>query len=185
MGEALRDVKIEKIDDNKIKVVLSYDDILLMNLDIMEINPGSKDAEKLFSDILNMASSEIGFNLSDSKVMIEAIPSYKEGYVMFVTKLSKRKKQSELYKIIYSFSCMEILKCAYQIIKEKYDGEFKIYLLDGLFYLVLFGIQGGDIEYIKVILVDYGKRIKMPEIFMGVLEEYGEKLSDYSILNSI
>ena len=177
MGEALRDVKIEKIDDNKIKVVLSFDDILLLNLDITEITPDSKDAEKLFSDVLNKAYEEIGFYDAGARFMIEAIPSYKEGYVMFVTKLSENKKRSELCGVIYSFSSIEILKSAYGMIKEKFEGDFKIYSLDGAFYLILFGKQGGDFEYIKVILVDYGKCIKTPEIFIGVLEEYGEKLS--------
>ena len=170
-------MKIEKIDDNKIKVVLSYDDILSLNLDITEIRPDSKDAERLFSDILNKASEETGFSISNSKFMIEAIPSYKDGYVMFVTKLSKGKTISELYMTIYAFSGIEILKSAYEIIKGKFEGDFEIYSLDGVFYLILFGKQGGDFEYIKVILVDYGKCIKTPEIFIGVLEEYGEKLS--------
>ena len=170
-------MKIEKIDDNKIKVVLSFDDILLMDLDITEIAPDSKDAEKLFSDILNKAYEEIGFKVSDSRFMIEAIPSYKEGYVMFVTKLSKGKKNSELYTVIYSFSCIDILKSVFGMIMEKFEGKYKIYSLDGAFYLVLSGKQGGDFEYIKIILVDYGKCIKTPEIFIGVLEEYGEKLS--------
>ena len=170
-------MKIEKIDDNKIKVVLSYDDILLLNLDFFEITPDSEDAEKLFSDILNKASDEIGFKISDSRFMIEAIPSYKEGYVMFVTKLSEQKKLCKLCKAIYSFSNMEILKTAFEIIKNKYEGDFKIYLLDGVYYLVLYGKKGGDFDYIRVLLVDFGKYIKTPEIFIGVLEEYGEKLS--------
>ena len=169
-------MKIEKIDENKIKVVLSYDDILLLNLDITEVTPDSENAEKLFSDILNKASSEIGFSVSDSRFMIEAIPSYKEGYVMFVTKLEKQRKTAELCKAIYSFSSMEILKAAYEIIKDKFEGKFKIYSLDRAYYLVLYSVQGGDFDYIRVLLVDFGKYIKTPEIFIGVLEEYGEKL---------
>jgi negative regulator of genetic competence, sporulation and motility len=174
----MRDVKIEKIDENKIKVVLNYDDILNLNLDITEISPESVEAEKLFSDMLNLASKECGFKIDDSKFMIEAIPSYKEGFVMFVTKLQKEREKLKLKEKleIYSFLNLEILKFAFNTIRTRFKGDFAVYRLDGLCYLTLLCEAGIDFELIKVILLDFGKQIKSPELFKGILDEYGEKI---------
>ena len=165
-----KNVKIEKIDENKIKVVLSYDDILELNLDITQISPESEETEKLFSDVFNQASEKLGFVVDDSKFMIEAIPSYTEGFVMFVTKLTESQKKAKLteHYEIYAFSNLEILQFAVTMVKEKSDCYVKIYKLDGLFYLVLPESSCDEHKNIKIILLDFGKLINPPEIFEGI-----------------
>ena len=182
-------MKIEKIDENKLKVVLSFEDILKLNLDITEISPESEVCGKIFNDMLTLASQEYGFAVDNSRLMIEAMPSYKEGFVMFVSKVEKVEKVEEKAEIcavetkekllveIFKFGSLGILNYAIGILDRKTVVKFRAFLLDGLFYMILYKNCHKKTELTMTLISDFGLKISMPEIFEGVLNEYGREIS--------
>ena len=67
-------MKIERISDNSIKCTLTNFDLSVRDLNINELAYGSDKAKKLFSEMMNRANDELGFDVSGGPVMIEAVP---------------------------------------------------------------------------------------------------------------
>lgn len=67
-------MKIERIDDNSIKCTLSSLDLSSRNLNIRDMTYGSAAARKLFTEMMQKAQDELGFEPDSTPLMIEAIP---------------------------------------------------------------------------------------------------------------
>ena len=65
-------MKIEKLTDNKIRVILDIDDLAHKNINIDSFIKNSDFSQKLFKKMLNQAKKEVGFETEDSQVLIEA-----------------------------------------------------------------------------------------------------------------
>ena len=103
----MKNAKIEMIDENKIKVVLSCLDILNLDDDITQLF-GETTNHALLTAILNEAFLKFGFMASDGKIMVESIPSPSEGYIVVITKLED--DEIEKASVIYEFDDYYSLK---------------------------------------------------------------------------
>ena len=80
-------MKIEKINDHQIRVVLNHQDLESRQLDINELAYGSDKANELFHEMMEQAAA-LGFEAEDIPLMIEAIPLVaSEGIVLIITKV--------------------------------------------------------------------------------------------------
>ena len=80
-------MKIEKINDHQIRVVLNHQDLESRQLDINELAYGSEKANELFHEMMEQAAA-LGFEAEDIPLMIEAIPLMaSEGIVLIITKV--------------------------------------------------------------------------------------------------
>lgn len=90
-------MKFEKINDNKLKITLSVDELPnSQNLDDFMNN--SDNAKNSFLNILNEAKNAVGFNTQDYKIKIEAKSIENDGYVFLITRLVKLKNGNVLVK---------------------------------------------------------------------------------------
>lgn len=80
-------MKIEKISDNQIKCTLNKSDLASRQIKISELAYGSDKAKNLFRDMMQVASSEFGFEAEDIPLMIEAIPVSSDCIVLIITKV--------------------------------------------------------------------------------------------------
>ena len=81
-------MKIELIDENRIKVILSCYDILELNFDISSMSVDTNEARLLFKDVLKEAEEKFGFTANVDRIMVETVPTPKEGYIIYITKLN-------------------------------------------------------------------------------------------------
>lgn len=79
-------MKIERINDNQIRCILTKNDLAQRAIKISELTYGSEKAKTLFRDMMRQAQKEFGFNAEDIPLMIEAIP-YSEHIVLIITKV--------------------------------------------------------------------------------------------------
>lgn len=79
-------MKIEKINENQIRCVLTKHDLDAHAIKISELAYGSEKAKGLFKDMMRQAQKEFGFEAEDIPLMIEAIP-YSEHIVLIITKV--------------------------------------------------------------------------------------------------
>ena len=79
-------MKIERINDNQIRCILTKSDLAQRAIKISELAYGSEKAKSLFRDMMRQAQKELGFNAEDIPLMIEAIP-YSEHVVLIITKV--------------------------------------------------------------------------------------------------
>ncbi|MDO4261158.1 MAG: adaptor protein MecA [Eubacteriales bacterium] len=81
-------MKIEKINENKIRCILTRDDLELRHIKLSEIAYGTEKARSLFRDMMEQASSQFGFEADNIPLMIEAIPMSNECIILDITKVA-------------------------------------------------------------------------------------------------
>lgn len=80
-------MKIEKINDNQIRCILTREDLEQRQIRLSELAYGSEKAKSLFQDMMRQAAFQFGFQVENMPVMIEAIPLSSDSIVLVVTKV--------------------------------------------------------------------------------------------------
>ena len=80
-------MKIERISDNQIKCTLSRQDLDEKKIRIAELAYGTDKARALFRELIEQASVELDFEVDESPLMIEAVPTSKDSLVLIVTRV--------------------------------------------------------------------------------------------------
>lgn len=79
-------MKIEKLNENKIRITLNLEDLNERDIDYHSFMSNSIESQGIFLDMLNKAEKEVGFNTDDCRIMIEAIALKGGIFVLTITK---------------------------------------------------------------------------------------------------
>jgi adapter protein MecA 1/2 len=206
-------MKIEKINENEIKVTISLIDLEERNIDLGALNYNTPAAQELFWDMMEQAEVECGFNSSDAQLCIEAIPDSQEGFVVTISKIDEegdfesiqkyiksrfkkadlrvKKKNRKIFStiMIYSFNEFEDLCALSKKLSPMYSGDSSLYKLKETYYLILtrsnFTISNS--KMFDVFLSEYGSKVLNTAFFEGYLNEYATKtieLNAIEVLNN-
>lgn len=80
-------MRIERINENSIRCVLTNFDLSVRNVNISELTYGSEKARNLFREMMQKASNEVGFEAEDIPIMVEAIPMPNDSIMLIITKI--------------------------------------------------------------------------------------------------
>lgn len=80
-------MKIEKLNENQIRCTLYKSDLADHNIRLTELAYGTDRAKALFRDMMQQASDDVGFEVGDIPLMIEAIPVNPDCLILIVTKV--------------------------------------------------------------------------------------------------
>ncbi len=81
-------MKFNRLDDNKLQIILNKDDLSKRNIAKWELLPYNPQAQKIFQDILDEAYEECGFEVdNNAQLMIEALPLTTESILLTITKV--------------------------------------------------------------------------------------------------
>ena len=83
-------MKIEKLTENKIRIIINLDELSKKNIDINSLAANNEKAHKLFQSILKEAEKQVGFKVKDCRLLVE-IYSTQEGNIIFT--LTKYKNE--------------------------------------------------------------------------------------------
>lgn len=83
------------ISENKLKVMLTADDMRHYNLDCDTMDSDSGPTRRAFRCILDDARAQTGFDTGKDKIFVQLYPGKSGGCEMFVTKLGTGKKEGE------------------------------------------------------------------------------------------
>ena len=168
----MTDLKIEKIEMNKIKVTLSALDLIDMNISVKSLTPDSP----VLHGLMEMVKAETGFNPYSGQVMVEATPS-DDGIILMVTKISEEKKKKpknirvaghrSASKITYRFRHFENICRLFEISEPKKFENASLYEYMDNFYIVIpkdrvagmseFGDARGNVTLSESFLDEHGK----------------------------
>lgn len=197
-------MKIEKINENMIKVTISINDLEERNIDLNALNYNSPAAQELFWDMMEQAEEQFGFNLSDSQLIIEPMPDSNEGFIITITRMdedgdfesiqkyikSKLKKSDLKLKkkgrkicsaiLIYSFSGIDDVCALSKRVEALYSGDSTLYKCKETYYLVMTrnSMAMPGTRAFEACLDEYGQKINNISFYEGYLNEYGEKIID-------
>lgn len=92
-------MKLEKLTENKIRVILSLEDLEKEDLTLQDFLANAQEFQKFFVDMLDRAEKELGFVTKDCKLLIESFSSPDGVFVFTITKFSKDVPQNSNNKI--------------------------------------------------------------------------------------
>lgn len=80
-------MKIEKINENQIRCTLTRQDLEDHQIRLSELAYGTDKAKELFRDMIQQARIQVGFEVDNIPLMIEAIPVSPESIILIITKV--------------------------------------------------------------------------------------------------
>ncbi|MBO4904356.1 MAG: adaptor protein MecA [Lachnospiraceae bacterium] len=80
-------MKLERVNDHQIRCTLTRSDLADRQLRLSELAYGTEKAKRLFRDMMQQASYELGFEANDIPLMIEAIPLSSDSIILIITKV--------------------------------------------------------------------------------------------------
>ncbi len=189
-------MKIERINENKIRILIESTDIRAWNVDLKNFTENTPEAQDMFWHALKRAEQDVNFSVGKSQLMVETIPTADNGFAMIVSKLEnheevaralestgKRFKQTEI-KIkrrskahsllrIFRFEDFEGLCSGVREICEMYVGESCLTKYQGCFYLELKPRDSFGLFEIENQLSEFSVKENHPLLIQGVLNEHG------------
>ena len=189
-------MKIERLSENKIKIVIDAADIRSWNVDLKNFTDNTPEAQDMFWHALKQAERDVNFLVGKAQLMVETVPLADNGFVMLVSKLEnerdviealertgKRLKQTE-FKIrrrtrahsllrIFRFEDFESLCDGVGEIFDVYVGESRLFKYQGNFFLELTPRDAFGLFEIENILSEFAQKVADPLIIQGVLGEHG------------
>ena len=113
-------MKIEKINENKIRITLNIDDLKRNNIDIHSFMSNPIETQSVFLNMLDIAEEKFGFVTRDYRLSIEALAMPNNIFILTVTrtvpeneknkkKVILKRKSNSINKgiAIYSFDNFE------------------------------------------------------------------------------
>lgn len=85
-------MKIEKLTENKIRIILKKEDFKDKTLDVKELLLTTPESQNLFLEILNKAKKEVNFNTDGHKLLIEASFQNDDVFIFTITKYIETSK---------------------------------------------------------------------------------------------
>lgn len=80
-------MKFEKLNDNKIRIILTNKDLSENHIDCHSFMSNSVETQDLFLDMLEKAEEEIGFITKDYKIRIDALAMSDGDFILTVTRM--------------------------------------------------------------------------------------------------
>lgn len=201
-------MKIEKLNDNKIRITLNIDDLNERNISMQSFMSNSIESQDIFMDMLDKADEEVGFNTDDCRIMIEALALKNGVFVLTITKFErdtekaplrrknvhiKRKNPDiNLEKTIYSFesfdSFCEFCNFLSNTLEETqildFAKESSLYEYNSNYYLILsnINVNSKSLKYICSSITEFAHFVNSSELFESKIKEYGRLVIEKSAI---
>ncbi len=190
-------MRLERLNYNKIKIFLTFDDLLERGLTKEDLWQNAPKVQQLFRDMMNEASKELGFE-ADGPIAVEVFSLQAQGMVVIVTKEHQDSELDEDFSdefiemqvtldesddILYEFSSFEdIISLAESLHPLGITGG-RLYSYQNRFYLLL-DEEASCLsnETLIAILAEYGNSAT---ITIYRLMEYGKELMKENAIDQL
>lgn len=190
-------MKIEKLTENKIRVIISTEDLDVNSFNVHSIMTKAIQTQEIFSDILKKAEKEVDFYTDGCKLLIEAFSSSEDVLVFTITKflpeqdvkkkklVVKRKTLCPVSKqVVCQFAsldtfgdfCRSFLSLSQKLAFTKLAKNVALYEWNGSYYLILRNslLKEEDFRLFSSLVSEFGKFISCSEHFETKLLEHGK-----------
>ena len=80
-------MELIRIDEEKLKMILSHEDLLEFELDEDDLDYTNTETKRMFWELLRRAKQSTGFDTDGHRVLVQLYPSREGGCEIFVTRL--------------------------------------------------------------------------------------------------
>lgn len=192
-------MKIEKLNEDKIRITLDINDLKEKNIDFHSFMSNSLDSQSIFLDMLAQAEEEFGFTTKDYRIMIEALATSDGNFILTVTRLipdiekdSIKKKKVKIKRksptlskdmAVYEFNsfddfcdfCTSFDSKSLTILQKSFRST-SLYLYNSSYYLVLKDVNA-TADFLKGFcshITEFGNFVHKSKLFYNKLSEYGK-----------
>ncbi len=192
-------MRFEKLNENKIRITLTNQDLIQKNIDFHSFMADPIESQNLFFDMLDEAEEKIGFKTKDYQIRIEAMQVNGGDFILTVTrslpedkksldnkrKVHIKRKQINNFKdeeAIYSFASFEDF-CAFtnflnnaNIKLSNIAKNISLYDYKNVYYLVFSNINLNypDIKKLFSAITEFATYVSRPDLFVTKLSENGK-----------
>lgn len=194
-------MRIEKINDNKIKVMIDAAEAKAWNISFKNISENTPRVQEMFWAAMRLAEKNVDFSVDGAQLFVEAVEADddEDGFGMLITKVCskdelknavencsyqgrvkqtqmKRKQSVRAQRYIYRFRDFETVCAAVEELREFYAGESTLYKCEGAFYLYLIPSNPALFSDAEAGLLEFASSMRNTLYMHGRLNEYGEKM---------
>lgn len=91
-------MKLERLNDDKIRITLNSEDLKENDIDFHTFMSNPIESQELFFSVLDKAEKELGFVTDDYKIMVEALAMSNGNFILTVTRIEPEKGKSTYRK---------------------------------------------------------------------------------------
>lgn len=203
-------MKIEKLTENKIRIILKQEDLKNQDITFQDILLKTEDLQRLFLEILNKAKKEINFDVDGYKLFIETFTSSENVFIFTITKFIEKNNNIKLkhehnkfLKVkpkqlnyvnknnIFIFESFEnFCNFCYCIHNKKTNTKnlckrSLLYLYNNKYYLVLkdININNKTLNSFYLLISEFSKFSSNSENFESKLKEHGKIIIKNNVLD--
>ncbi len=116
-------MKMERINENQIKIEIDKEDLIERDMKITELAYGGDKAREFFRELMEIAAEECDFDVDNVPIMIEAVPLSLDSISIIVSKVtSEEQLEKSIEKVDKKAKSMEKRQSELtELIKEKID----------------------------------------------------------------
>lgn len=200
-------MKIEKINENKIRITLNLEDLKEKNIDFHSFMANPIESQSLFVYMLETAEKEIGFITKNYQLSIDALATSAGDFIVTVTRSSenlpntlkrkipvKRKSINFEKSIIYAFLTFDdvIAFCKFSqkkfLHKKVYSNKnTSLYKYQDNYYMCFKNVSG-NLEELKSFcssVAEFGTYVDCADLFERKLVEYGTEIIDKNVISIV
>lgn len=187
-------MKIEKLTENKIRIIVDSYDLEKNNLNINKIPTIALEKHTFFINLLEKAKNEVGFESSGCKLLIESFITDDNFLVFTLTKYSSQEKKRPIAKrkqvlisnntAVYRFETLNNFIDFCNCIKNS-KSDFKqniisiksyLYCYNNTYFLLLKDINNSckNIKNFNSLVSEFANNISYSNLFEYKLLEYGD-----------
>lgn len=192
-------MRIEKLNENKIRIFLNLEDLKEKDIDLHTFMSNSLESQDLFLDLLSKAEAEVGFKTNNYKLVIEALASSDGNFVFTITRVKpensipskiptvkpKVKRQSikpNKLLSIYLFNSFDEFcdfcnyintTCLNKYISKL--GSSSLVFFNSKYYLILNNLKLSlpELKHFYCTMSEFASRVKNETLLERKLKEYG------------
>lgn len=205
-------MKIEKIDENKVKITLTLDELSQRQISLKDIEQDSNTAQDLFLDLLEESDLQEDFLMDDSQLFVEASSDNENLFIVTITKIdympelakyaptksvNKKRKTNKTnndinYTVasnIYKFNNIDrILDLTSKLKLEKaFMGTNSLYKYEDSYFLVFSNTSIKNAKFIKtfVILSEYCQQYYSANMYKTLIQEKSKLIIEKKALQKL
>ncbi len=179
-------MKVEKINENKVKIILSFEELEMRNITLNDIEKNNSAAKNLFTSLIEESNLDEEFELEDSQLFIEASSDNTNTFILTITKTNdlpdinnyNKKETVSLYKIdsrLYEFSSIDVILDFCHMAKDEdlFFGQNTLYKYEDKYFILFSETAIKNRKFIKtyVMLSEYCSRYFCYDIFYKAIIE--------------
>lgn len=167
-------MKIKKINNDKLKIILNSNDLDEKNIDIDSFLANPIESQNLFFEILDLAEEKYNFYMENNKAIVETISL--DDNNIFVLTITKLKNDSCTYtnnSIAYCFENINDLLNFYSFIKKNHINisQSNIHQFENKYYFLL----NEKNKFIENSLIEFAYPLRDFSLLQDIFLEYHDK----------